>query len=560
MEQFYGFKPETKNVRNIFDGSNYYQIPDYQRPYSWGDEEIEQLWDDLKSAFDNQDESYFLGPVILAQTPDSLEVIDGQQRLTTLTILLCALRDLYLTEENSSNNERQILRRRILNAIESLTDKRYRLRLLTQAQYQYKFEQEILKKVQFPNQPYAKREKQKIETKFINASSIFRVKLSEIVDIEKIYEFSNYILEKVIMITVTCANRTSAIKLFQIINTRGLELSTADLVKSYLYGELTDDKRKAFSSTWQDIERIADQSEETVTDLLTYYTYYSMATKPKKSIYEELIYRIISKDDPSKFAYDFKLFVEQYSDIISIPSKYIHILRNLPDRVFWKTILTASKKENFPEFDDLIREIIRLYYSYWIAGRTMAKIRDFSFVIIDLVKRRISLQQIRTQINEKIRKDHVVENMDSNLKDDAYGEPWLKPLLVMIEYNQTDDSAFIEYDRNLHVDHILPEEWKKNVRARSYWADKLTEDQAKVWLGNIGNLTLLSGKKNIKASNDSFPEKRKIYQGKGIDGATAFLISQRVSEKAEWTINELKERQKWLLNETGKILNIHLSG
>ena len=91
------FKPDAKTIAKIFgDADSYYQVPDYQRPYSWEDEQIEQLWDDLYSAMQSGDESYFLGPMILIRTKDGyFEVVDGQQRLTTLTILFCVLRDLY---------------------------------------------------------------------------------------------------------------------------------------------------------------------------------------------------------------------------------------------------------------------------------------------------------------------------------------------------------------------------------------------------------------------------------------------------------------------------------
>ena len=91
------FKPDTKNVKSVFgEPTSYFQIPDYQRPYDWGDEEIQQLWDDIYSAFDGQEDFYFLGPMVLVKTEDEhFEVVDGQQRLTTLTILFCVLRDFY---------------------------------------------------------------------------------------------------------------------------------------------------------------------------------------------------------------------------------------------------------------------------------------------------------------------------------------------------------------------------------------------------------------------------------------------------------------------------------
>jgi uncharacterized protein with ParB-like and HNH nuclease domain len=120
VSDVYGvFKPDTKTVRDVFDGTNYYQIPDYQRPYDWRDEEIGKLWEDVYSAFDGKDETYFMGSVILAQTEDGyFEVVDGQQRLTTLTILFCVLRDHYLKKIKD-----EVLKNQISNAIESLVDK-----------------------------------------------------------------------------------------------------------------------------------------------------------------------------------------------------------------------------------------------------------------------------------------------------------------------------------------------------------------------------------------------------------------------------------------------------
>ncbi len=191
------FKPEAKTIMKIFgDADSYYQIPDYQRPYSWNDEQIEQLWDDVYSAMESNDESYFLGPMILIRTKDGyFEVVDGQQRLTTLTILFCVLRDLYFKNDN-----------KILNAIKSLVDQKYRLRLITQLHYQNQFEQEILDCVKFPQNKLTK--KQRDENKFINAALIFREKLQSIEnEDERITKLVTYLLNKVIMITITCSNQ-----------------------------------------------------------------------------------------------------------------------------------------------------------------------------------------------------------------------------------------------------------------------------------------------------------------------------------------------------------------
>lgn len=197
------FKPEAKCVKDIFDGSNYYLVPGYQRAYSWEDEQVEELWDDLFSAFQEQNVSYFLGPVILTRSSEDdryYEIIDGQQRLTTLTILFCVLRDRYFQNEN-----------KILNRIKSLEEGRYRLRLITQMHYQSQFEDEILNGVKFPNA----KSKTLGQNKFLNTASILAGRLQQVADKQVVEKFLDFVLNRVIMITITCSSLSSAIRLFQ---------------------------------------------------------------------------------------------------------------------------------------------------------------------------------------------------------------------------------------------------------------------------------------------------------------------------------------------------------
>ncbi len=126
-------------------------------------------------SFESKDLYYFLGPLILAQTEDgNLEVIDGQQRLTSLTILFCVLRDFHLRILKGKD---ELLTNQIHNAIKSMVDKKYRLRLITQTQYQIPFEQEILEKTILPKNDLTQKEKRKPKFKFMNAAVIFKNRL-----------------------------------------------------------------------------------------------------------------------------------------------------------------------------------------------------------------------------------------------------------------------------------------------------------------------------------------------------------------------------------------------
>ncbi|MCJ7508153.1 MAG: DUF262 domain-containing HNH endonuclease family protein [candidate division Zixibacteria bacterium] len=554
------FKPDAKNIEKIFsDADSYYLIPDYQRPYSWEDEQIEQLWDDLFSAMESEDASYFLGPMILIKTKDGhFEVVDGQQRLTTLTILFCVIRDLYKDELEKID---KALTNKIQNAIKSMVDEKPRLKLITQLHYQNKFEDEILNGVRFSTTNLTKKKRK--EEKFINAASIFKQKFEELKvksGIEGIKNLTNYLLKNVEMITITCSKQDYAIKLFQVINTRGLDLSPADLIKSYLYGKLSyniEIEQEKFISTWREVETLSKQMDEPITNLLTYYEYYLLAQNPKRSLYEELTDKFKGQDS-NQIIYEFKKFVDSFNEVYKMESKLIFSFWYLPNQVFWKAILTTAKYKQFHDFEGLSKELRKVYYSYWVAGYTTSKIKQLSFNLIGWIKGKKTLDDIKKETENKMKEDNVIKRMGENLQNDAYGESWLKPILSLIEYNQTDDSkiSFIDLDKKVHADHVLPTGWK----SESVWKAKWTEDEANNWLDTIGNLTLLSGKKNIAQQNDPPKKKAEMYK-KGHGGTTAFEISQDIIpqlEKVDWLEENVKERQKWMIEQSEEIFEIKL--
>jgi len=148
--------------------------------------------------------------------------------------------------------------------------------------------------------------------------------------------------------------------------------------------------------------------------------------------------------------------------------------------------------------------------------------------------------------------DDTIKRMNENLQNDAYGESWLKPLLALIEYEQTDDSKvfFIDLDKSIHADHILPVGWA----SVSDWNAKWTKTQANKWLNKIGNLTLLSGKKNIAQQNDPPTKKAEMYK-KGYGGTTALKFPKYYSQLVRncWVELDVEQRQKWALEQIESI-------
>lgn len=126
--------------------------------------------------------------------------------------------------------------------------------------------------------------------------------------------------------------------------------------------------------------------------------------------------------------------------------------------------------------------------------------------------------------------------------------------MLSIEYFQSDAKHFIELSSDLHTEHVLPQEWNHEG---STWRHDFSTETAIPLLNTLGNLTLLSGLKNIRASNRSYKDKLEIYRGKGLDGRTSFEITQKImSDYPVWTSESIQSRQEWIVSETKRILDI----
>ncbi len=282
----------------------FYKIPKYQRPYRWINEQVDKLWEDLYEAYEEKIENYFLGSIILASESinDSYkDVVDGQQRLTTLTILLCVIRDLFpnLNATEGVPDPQNIDINTIKNSI-FYNNSIDRLKLFTHSQHQNDFEQIIIrgdtKKLKKPYK-YQINSDEEPKYKFINTALLFRDKLSELSEYEA-GKFINYIFKNVFIIRIDCSSTEFAIRMFQVLNDRGMDLTNADLIKSFLFEAIKDfsdnddnirkQKEEAFISEWQEIEHFINDVDITLNDMLVVYEYYLLGANPKKSLYDEL--------------------------------------------------------------------------------------------------------------------------------------------------------------------------------------------------------------------------------------------------------------------------------
>lgn len=550
------FNPESLSIEEIFSNADsFYQMPEYQRPYSWDKERVEQLWADIFEAYKNHQEdntmdaNYFLGSLVVVKNKNgAYDVVDGQQRITTLTILFCVLRDLNLPEIQSYIPT-------ILDSISSTKKSKERLKLTTQLNNQALFETTVLKGITFEKISENLKENRFLQTAnyFKNLIEKSKKENSEFY-IHDFLGFIQYLFEKTTLIRIVCNDENFAIKLFSVLNDRGLDLTSADIIKAHLLQKLDENQRTQFNEVWKRIETLCKQMGESLQGILNLYLYYLAESNPKKNLHDELKERL-KNNDPQQVILEIEDFAKFLSELnLDYQDKDISKLKYLPHSVYWKSILLTAKIKKYPYYDELKALLVKYYYQSWIADGTSNRIKQTSFNIIKEVKNNQNIENIKQSILNNLKE--YPNYLSSLERNNIYSFKWHKALLLAVEYEQRDDYPFVEITKDLHTEHILPKEWQAESLNWSQFFDKNTADGL---LNSLGNLTLLSGNKNIRASNKDYLNKKSIYIGKGEDGKTSFEITQSIFEHYpdKWTAENILARKEWLITQIKKIFEIN---
>ena len=274
-------KAEESTVGHILTDQICYEIPPYQRPYSWKAENVQQLLEDVWEAYGNSDEEYFIGSLITIEIEKGkrYDVVDGQQRLTTLNLILARLRD--HIEDGAA---KAVLGKRVLPRNE-LTGETETPRLLLRRKDQSFFRRHVLDSQPLPLP--AERNKldapqQRITENLEAIDSFLGQK-----DQQTLKLFANYLLMKVYVVFVKTESLKSAYRLFNVLNARGMSLSNADLIKNTLFSELGSQQNLSdeLEDRWLELEEIV--GIELLDSFLSHHRTSLIAAKARGSLHEE---------------------------------------------------------------------------------------------------------------------------------------------------------------------------------------------------------------------------------------------------------------------------------
>lgn len=568
------FKPENQTISDLFSCQAIYVIPNYQRQYSWVNEQLEELWSDLYESYINTpEECYFLGSIVVVDDGKGHhELVDGQQRITTLMIMLNVLAKTF----PDINKNSDILLKGNLQKIKQLIyfdEGINRLQLQIDPNYNTSFKKAIINQDNYENFKYptqANLKKDDPEYKFVNTAKFFYDKFNELLKSEGqsvLDGFVNFILFKTSIIKTICTNQSFAIKLFLVLNDRGLELSISDIIKSYILDKYDSNDRynendkATFNYNWKSIEKISNDYEFTIDDFMVYFEYYKLKSNPKRQVTDELK-KIIQSSEVVSLVDEMKSFADNLEKVYKSTLPVIYSLRYIPWQAYVMTALASAYQVDYPDKEELFQSMRRFFYISWISGKTLNGIKQTSFNLIDAIVDKKPIDEINEMLDKFIYGKRLIRDVYQNLNDDVYGQNFLKALMLSIEYEirEKTNVGFYKINNSIHIDHILPQQFDKRL---DEWKNIDDVALAKTYIHKLGNLALLLGSKNEEALNHGMNVKMNIYQGKDKNesGVTAFDTTKTIIDNynkgdVDWDVSHIVGRQKYLIGLIENMLDI----
>ena len=586
---------EAKEVKvgKVFSPDFMFEIPIYQRPLSWKEDDFDQLFEDIFDGMNDNGNQYFLGSIILQeheQQENKYYLIDGQQRITALAILMAVIRDftkiptlkqdlancLYQPESIFFNIPAEM---RII-PWEDIRD--IFIKYIYEPEGTHDFMSDFRRKsIEYTDI-------QDPRYHLYEAINVFEKRLNEkLQEPDDLKQFVIYLLNQVYLVYIKAATFDSAFRLFNVLNTRGQSLTTSDLLKSENIGEIEDQStRLQYANIWRDIENNLGRVE--LENLIAFIRTIQLKERAKKSIYDEYRREIFEKERLKK-GIEFIYYVKEIADIYT-------------DKILeGKITLGDASKENeykniiyllrgFIPFSDWIPPLISFYHKFRMDEHLDEHLLDFTLrlekkVIIEWVSGFSPTERI-TSLNRAIKlvdkekepqkvvdellfykdedrftgrpprmldfsdKSQIEPKLIDRLDDDQfysiYGGKLAKYILLRIDMKYWELENFSGYPGTVTVEHILPQTPSEG----SEWIEKFTEEARMGWTNKLGNLVLLSGKKNSKAQNYDFDKKKDVYFK---EKSTPFRITHDVENEDKWTLEELKSRHQKLLNDAKEI-------
>lgn len=531
------FKAELRSVYRLFK-DNAYLIPAYQRDYAWETEQWEQLWDDVSSYKSINAEEHFLGPMIVTPIDgqsDMFEVIDGQQRITTLQLLLALIRDRWVTlgDKSTQHDGAGVPNKQLTSELIYSLTPTVRWNFAPNRHLKEIFRSFIqLQLNDKDRKSFSNLQALKTFRYYEHASELkrayiyFHTKVQDL-DEESLRQFEAYLLNKVQLLVVVAGGASNAYLLFETLNYRGLELTQSDLVKSYLFSKLlVSEEDDSYIDKW---DQIIDKFSKGSPDLfLRHYLLLFHPKVRKRDIYADIREKYKSRNQAIALLGSLSHFANIYSYLIrkekfAGPKKAI--LNNLFDdlarlnvdtqNVYLMAILhkyfAGQDHIDYDKLEKAGRLCETLSFRWTICGRNAQDLENIyqkaASEIMDKQTPSDNFEKAQQIIFASLPDDEEFKaNFSSKVIKSSRRAQYI---LRKIDQWQTKQDDYLILDpTKVHLEHVAPQKpgpgssWQEEMEGKLNYREIIYR---------IGNMALLPASCNIPASNLPFSKKKQKY-------------------------------------------------
>ncbi len=549
------FQPGSPKLIDLIGNGRSLQVPRYQRDYSWEEEEWDDLWHDIIGI--KEEGIHYMGYVVLQQTSDSrtFVIIDGQQRIATLSILALAvlqLLDDWVKEgvDSKQNAERIEILRNDFIGFTSATSliPSSKLSLNRNNDDFYKSYLVRLRKPQ--NISKLKPSEKKLWRAFVFFYDKLRAKYNSQKSGEQLSAFlEETVARKLQFTSITVGDELNAYKVFETLNARGVKLSTGDLVKNYLFSEVAKYSEHDLDEAerqWQKINDILQKIE-----LPTFLRHYWNAKYPlvrKNSLFKALRGKIKSSEAVFDLLNEMEALAEVYVSLDTPSSELWNVEQSkmIEELSFFNvsqcySLLMAAykniKSKNEQEFNKILKDLIVVIFRYNTISGFNPNIQEdvFNRAANNIFNSTAgSAKEVFQILKEIYVDDGKFENLFiyKALNTNRY-KALSKYILVKLE-QQISGLPLDWSDSKITIEHILPE------NPPNEWEEFFSTEIQQECIFRLGNLTLLEAKKNKECGTKLFNEKKEIYE------TSSYRLSNDYTSYSEWNPTILLQRQKKL--------------
>ena len=529
--------------------SNRHAVPIYQRSYAWKDGHVEDLLNDVSTAIRDGEEEYFLGSIVLTNGDSDLpDVVDGQQRLATTVIVIAAIRDFLLNNDEKTKADE--ISRKYLASVDLRTEElepRLKLnsvdndffinRVITKQSKRKKAEPEL--------ESHRRIDKAAtIAAKHIDAvaTSAGRKKADSLID------WIDFIHKKAKVITVSVPSDANAFTIFETLNDRGLALAITDLLKNYLFSK-ANARLTEVQANWISMGSVLEAigGDEIVVDYVRHLWSAQHGLAREKQLYKEIRKKVNTSTKSVDLVADLNSHAKTYCALFSsghffwkpygdVARLYVSAINTLQTRESLPLLLAIvtkfSKPETVKAFRLLVSCIVR---SLVVTGRGGTLEAKYSAIAKSIFDKTITKEtQLRNELIKIIPTDKEFKESFAvaRSKNSQRVRYWLREIEA---YSNSKNAGWkpSESVDDVNLEHVLP----KTLSAD--W-NEFDDESHRACLWRLGNLAILGSTKNSDSGNESFAEKKKVLK------ESNFKTTSSIAKKTDWTAKTINERQEEL--------------